>query len=158
MLSSPLKITLWGVPIVAQQKWIWLVSWRMRVWSLASLSGSGIQHCHELWYKLQMWLRSWGVIAVALIQALARTSTCHRCGPKKKEKKQNPKNPTKENKGKTNPSCEIGKGVCPCGIKRNIFGFGFGFFLSFWRLQPWHVEVPRLGFNQNYCCQPTSQP
>ena len=34
-----------GVPIVAQQKWIQLVSMRMTVWSLASLSGSGIWHC-----------------------------------------------------------------------------------------------------------------
>ena len=36
-----------GVPTVAQWKWIWLISMRMLVWSLASLSESGICHCHE---------------------------------------------------------------------------------------------------------------
>ena len=35
-----------------------LVSMRMRVLSLASLSGSGIQGSHELWYRLQTWLGS----------------------------------------------------------------------------------------------------
>ena len=34
----------------------------MQVWSLASLSGSGIQHCRELWCRLA---------AVAPIQPLA---------------------------------------------------------------------------------------
>ena len=34
-----------GVPIVAQQKWIRLVSMRMQVGSLASLSRLGIWHC-----------------------------------------------------------------------------------------------------------------
>ena len=38
-----------GVPSVAQQKWIWLVSMRPQVQSLASLSGLRIQSCHELW-------------------------------------------------------------------------------------------------------------
>ena len=47
-----------GLPIVAQQKRIQLVSTRMKVWSLASLSGSGIQYCSELWCMLQMHLRS----------------------------------------------------------------------------------------------------
>ena len=28
---------------------------RMQVQSLASFSGSGIQHCHELWYRPKMW-------------------------------------------------------------------------------------------------------
>ena len=45
-------------PIVAQQKQIWLVPMRMRVRSLASLSGSGIQHCCELWCRSQTQLRS----------------------------------------------------------------------------------------------------
>ena len=40
-----------GVPVVAQWKQIRLVSIRMRVWALASLSVSGIQHCCELWYR-----------------------------------------------------------------------------------------------------------
>ena len=70
------------VPIIAQQKWTWLVYMRIppptRVpplpqsqcqakaadWSWASLSGLRIQCCHGLWYKSQMWLRSGGVVAV----------------------------------------------------------------------------------------------
>ena len=42
-----------GVPIMAQQKRIWLGMMRLRVQSLASLSGLGIQHCHELWCRSQ---------------------------------------------------------------------------------------------------------
>ena len=42
----------WGVPIVARWKWIWLVSMRLRVWSLASLRGLWIWHCCELWCRL----------------------------------------------------------------------------------------------------------
>ena len=44
----------------------------MRTWvqSLASLSGLRIWHCRELWYRLQMWLRSG--VAVALATALIR--------------------------------------------------------------------------------------
>ena len=38
-----------GVSIVAQQKKIRLASMRMRVRSLASLSGLRIQPCRELW-------------------------------------------------------------------------------------------------------------
>ena len=38
-----------GVPIMVWWKWIPLVSMRMQVWSLASLSRSGIWHYHELW-------------------------------------------------------------------------------------------------------------
>ena len=40
------------VPVVAQWKWIQLVSMRMRVQSLASISGSGIQRCCEPWCRL----------------------------------------------------------------------------------------------------------
>ena len=47
-----------GVPTVAKGKQIGLVSMRMRVWSLAFLSGSGIWRCLGLWCRLQMWLRS----------------------------------------------------------------------------------------------------
>ena len=51
------------VPIVAQWKWIWLVSLRMWVRSLASLSGSGIRCCHELWCRLAaaapIWPLAW---------------------------------------------------------------------------------------------------
>ena len=66
-----------GVLPVAQQKRIRLGSMRLRVRSLASLSWLRIQHCHELWCRLQMRLRS-GVAglwhrpaATALIRPLA---------------------------------------------------------------------------------------
>ena len=45
--NYPLKLKE-GVPVVAQQYWTWLVSMRMWVQSLASLSGLRIWHCHEL--------------------------------------------------------------------------------------------------------------
>ena len=62
----------------ARQKWIRLVSTRMQVGSLASLSGLGIRHCHELWYidrrcssaLTLLWLRC-RPAAVALIWPLA---------------------------------------------------------------------------------------
>ena len=61
-----LTIRKWtGVPIVAQQKWIWLVSMRMQVQSLASPSGLRIQPCHELWCGSQTWLRS-GIAVVVV--------------------------------------------------------------------------------------------
>ena len=53
-----LKTIVWGVPFVVQWQRFWLVSLRMQVWSLASLSGSGIWHCYELWCGLQTWLGS----------------------------------------------------------------------------------------------------
>ena len=56
-----------GVPIVSQQKQIWLVSMRMQVGSLALLSGLGIQRCHELWHRSQMRLGS--CIAVLVVWA-----------------------------------------------------------------------------------------
>ena len=74
--------------------WTQLVSMRIWVWSLAPRSGLRIQHCHELWYRSQMQLRS--AVAVAVAQASSRsshstpglgTSICHGRGPKKKKKK-----------------------------------------------------------------------
>ena len=53
-----------GVPVMAQQKQIQLGTMRLQVWSLASLSGLKIWRCHELWYRLQMWLRSGTAVAV----------------------------------------------------------------------------------------------
>ena len=47
-----------GVPIVAQQNQIQLVSMRIRVLSLASLSRLRIQCCRELWCMSKIWLRS----------------------------------------------------------------------------------------------------
>ena len=53
-----------GVPTVAQQKRIQPVSTGMWVQSLASLSGSGILHCRELWCRLQTQLGSCVAVAV----------------------------------------------------------------------------------------------
>ena len=58
-----------GVPIVVRQKQIWLVSMKMRVWSLFSLSGSRIWHYCELWCRSQMQL--WSQVAVAVAVAVA---------------------------------------------------------------------------------------
>ena len=69
---------------------------RLQLWSLASLSGLRIWHCRELWYKLQMQLRSGITVAVAQAGSYSsdstpslRTSICHRRGPKKRQKKIN---------------------------------------------------------------------
>ena len=53
-----------GVPVVAQQKRNQLVSIRTWVQSLASLSGSRIQHFYELRYRSQTGLRSCFAVAV----------------------------------------------------------------------------------------------
>ena len=47
-----------GVTVMVQWKRIWLGTMTLRVRSLASLSGLRIQHCPELWWRLQMWLGS----------------------------------------------------------------------------------------------------
>ena len=57
---------------MAQQKRIRLGTKRLRVQSLASLSGLRIWGCHELWCSLQMRLRSG--VAVALTQAGCNSS------------------------------------------------------------------------------------
>ena len=92
----------WGVPIVAQWKWIWLVPMRMLDWSLALLSGSGIQCCCELWCRLQMQLGSCIDVAVAYPSSCSsnltprlETSIFLGCGPRKQKAKQNK---TKKNK------------------------------------------------------------
>ena len=54
-----------GVLVGAQQKRIQLVSMRMQVRFLTSLSGLRILCCHELWWRPQMWLRSGVAVAVA---------------------------------------------------------------------------------------------
>ena len=53
-----------GVPGVVQQKRIRLGTMRLRVRSLASFSGSRIQHCHELWCRLQTRLGSHAAVAL----------------------------------------------------------------------------------------------
>ena len=51
-----------GVPVLAQWKWIWLLSTQMRDQSLASLSGLRIWRYHELWCRSK--LRSGIAVAV----------------------------------------------------------------------------------------------
>ena len=83
-----------GVPVLVQQKWIWLVSMRMWVQSLASSSRSGIQHCHELWCRLQMHFESH--VPAVMVQAGSYSSDltpslgnsiCCGCGAKKQKDK-----------------------------------------------------------------------
>ena len=79
-----------GVPVMAQRKRIRLGSTRMRVQSLASLSGLRIQRCYKLWCRSQARPRSG--IAVAVSQAgsyssnwtpsLGASIRC-RCSPEK---------------------------------------------------------------------------
>ena len=63
---SAVKDQTGGVPTVAQQKRIQLVSMRMQVQSLSSLSGLRIQHCRELWYRLQTQLGFHVAVTVAV--------------------------------------------------------------------------------------------
>ena len=81
-----------SIPIVAQWKWTWQVSMRMRVRSVALLSGLRTQPCLELRCRSQMWLGSGMAMAVASswnsnLTPSPRTSICRMCGPKKKKKK-----------------------------------------------------------------------
>ena len=52
-----------GVPIVVQWKQIRPGTMRLQVWSLASLRGLRIQHCHELWCRMAatalIWPLAW---------------------------------------------------------------------------------------------------
>ena len=63
-----------GVSKVAQRKMI-LLSMRTHVQSLALFSRLRIRHCHELWYRSQMWLRSGIAVAVALASGYSSIST-----------------------------------------------------------------------------------
>ena len=58
-----------------QQEQIQLVSMRMWVQSLASLSGSRIQHCHDLWCRSQMRLKSCVAVPVAVTSSCSSNST-----------------------------------------------------------------------------------
>ena len=75
---------------MAQRLQIQLVSMEVAGLIPSLLSGLKIWHCHELWCRLQLRLRS--CIAVAVVQAGSYssdltpslgTSICCRCGPKK---------------------------------------------------------------------------
>ena len=65
---------------------------RMPVQSLASLSGSGIQCCYELWHSSQTQLRFWVVVVVVEASSSSSNSTpslgtsmCRRHSPKKQK-------------------------------------------------------------------------
>ena len=58
-----------GLPLVAQQKQIRLLSMRIQARSLALLSGLRIWHCCELWFGSQIQPRSHIAVAVAVVQA-----------------------------------------------------------------------------------------
>ena len=66
------KMAMVGIPVMAQRKQISLASMRTQLRSLASLSGLRIQHCCELWCRLQMRLGSG--VAVALASARGYSS------------------------------------------------------------------------------------
>ena len=81
----------------------WLVSMRVQVRSLASLSGLRIRHCCELWCGSQMWLRFQVAVAVAhrlaatsLIGPLAWELPCVTCAALKRQKGINKKQKTKK--------------------------------------------------------------
>ena len=101
-----------SIMVVLSWKWIWLVSMRMQVWSLALLSG----------LRIQCWL--WAVVYVADMAWIWRccgcssnstppslgTSVCHGYGPKK----------TKEKNHKV------------CSIINNIASLTFFWFILVW--------------------------
>ena len=69
MISGLPNFVEFGVPLVAQRKQTQLGSMRMRVRSLALLSGLRIHRCPELWCRSKTWLRS--RVAVAVVVAVA---------------------------------------------------------------------------------------
>ena len=96
------KNCLQRVPIVAQRKWIWLVTMRFHVRSLASLSGLRIRCCWELWCRSKTRLGS--CIAVALCRPAAVASIWllaweppYAAGAALKSKSKTKQNKTKQN-------------------------------------------------------------
>ena len=66
-LKKHYNLTMLRSPVVVQRKRIRLGTMRLRVQSLASLSGLRIRHCRELWHRSQMRLGS--DVAVAVVEA-----------------------------------------------------------------------------------------
>ena len=54
---------------------------------MASLSGLRIQHCHKLWHRSQMWLRSRIAVAAPTGPLAWEVPQGHRYGHKKEKKK-----------------------------------------------------------------------
>ena len=82
-------------------------SMRSQVWSLASLGGLRIWHCHELWCRLQTRLRSGIAVVVAKASSCSSDLTpslgisiCCKCGPKKKRNNKDKKKQKKKKKKK----------------------------------------------------------
>ena len=77
------KTLLVGIPIMAQQKRIWLVFMRMQVWSLALLGGSGIRWCRELWLRpvavAPIWPLAWKPPYAVGVVLKRHTHTHTRC-------------------------------------------------------------------------------
>ena len=61
------KLVVMEFPLWCSGYWIRLGIMRLWVWSLASLNGLRIRHCHELWCRSQTQLGS--QVAVAVVQA-----------------------------------------------------------------------------------------
>ena len=79
-----------AVPVEAKWRWIQRVSMRMRVPSLASLSGSGVRCCHELWCRSRSWCCCGCGVGRSCSSGLTPslgTSIRHGCGPKKQTTK-----------------------------------------------------------------------
>ena len=83
------KLVKWGVPTVALWKQTQQVSMRMLVGWIPGLT-QWVKHCHELWCRLQMRLRSWDAVAVVKVSSCSSdltsslgTSICCWCGPEK---------------------------------------------------------------------------
>ena len=99
LLKNRLRL---GVFVVAQWKRTQLVFIRVRVQSLAWLSGLRIQWCYELWCKLRTWLGYGVAVAVVLAGSCSsiwtpslQTPMCHGCGSKtNKQTKNKTKKPT----------------------------------------------------------------
>ena len=96
---------------MALQKRIWLGTMKLWVQSLASLNGSRICHCCELWCRSQMLLRSGIAVAPELAGSNSSdwtpslgTSICRGCGLKKTKDK-NKKQKTKTNSKPNQLSC-----------------------------------------------------
>ena len=138
-----------------------LVSIRMQVWSLASLSGSGIWRCPELWCRSQTWLGS--CVAVVVVQASScssnltpslGTSICWGCGPEKQKIKFSSKYFPNRSVGiilkggmKMKKMHNLKAYKCSCGEK--VVSPEFYFYL-FFCLYPQHTEVPRPGIETTY--------
>ena len=157
-----------GVPIMAQWRQIQLGTMRMRVQSLASLSGLRIRHCHELWCRPQTWLGSH--VAVAVAQAVSYssnwtpilgTSICRGCGPNKSKDKKKKIHGRSKHICKTSADSQIQRIDLwlPRG-KKGRGGKGWEFRISrglaLYRMdkqqspKAWHTELYSISYDKPY--------